>query len=100
MATQEERPRSLEEKIAVLKNRIAAFERAYDAAAVTDGSEAMQISLLATITECRISLRGYEQERRLGQQQSQPATTAPSLDGILLFDCHLKFIELFFSVSL
>jgi hypothetical protein len=72
MATQEGRPMTLEEEITALKNRIAKLDRDYDTA-VAEGNDqkqiSLQISLLATITECRASLRDYEQERRLGQER-------------------------------
>ena len=95
MATQEEmetgeRPMTLAEDITALKNRIAKYDRDYDAA-VAEGKDEKQISLqishLATITVCRASLRDYEQrdyeqrqERRLGQQQiHQPQPQAETV---------------------
>jgi hypothetical protein len=76
-----ERPMTLAEDITALENRIAKYDRDYDAA-VAEGDKITQISLLATITVCRASLRDYEQrqERRLGQQQiHQPQPQAQTV---------------------
>jgi hypothetical protein len=91
MATQEEmetgeRPMTLAEKITALEKEIAHCWTLH-AAAVDEGDKITQNSLLAMITDCRASLRDYEQrdyeqrqERRLGQQQiHQPQPQAQTV---------------------
>jgi uncharacterized small protein (DUF1192 family) len=70
---------TLEEEIAALNNEIADYKRQYDSA-VANGNEAMQISLLATITTRGNNLDKLldrqREERRFHQQihHSQPHT--------------------------
>jgi hypothetical protein len=84
-----ERPMTLEEEIAALKNRIAAFERAYDAA-VAEGDDQKQISLLNTITAARNDLTELRVEKG---RQNQPA-------GRKLFTTHCSYLILSFHIEI